>query len=134
MLTPSPFITFLGTNYVPSEDDVPIIKQIIAERQSELDTLSLEIQDRERRAACIQDMEEHRVLLSPARQTSFEILEAIFHACLPDFSSTAASDDITSPSHPSITVSRVCRSWRATALRSPEIWAELLIIIPDKRG
>lgn len=138
MSTPTPFEAFLNTNYIPSEHEITLIQEIVVQRKAEADALALKIEQMEKalpllmeqRASSLRGAEEHLALLSPARRVPPEVLEPIFLDCLPGTESGLAPG-ISSPRHPSINLSHVCRSWRSTSLGCPKMWADLRINLPN---
>ncbi|KAJ3542921.1 hypothetical protein NMY22_g3321 [Coprinellus aureogranulatus] len=137
MSTPTPFTAKLNTNYIPSDLEIPALEKIVAERKATIQTLTLKIEDLEealslakgQKASCAKDLQEHLALLSPVRRLPFDLLASIFHACLPD--TIRDYTGIASASNPSVVLSRVCQSWRTTALACPKLWSQLSVTIPS---
>jgi len=75
----------------------------------------------------------HKGILAPSRQLFPELLARIFVlATVPEFSIFKAPSAITSASGDSLrqttpVVASVCRYWREIALKTPELWATILI-------
>ncbi|KAJ3550841.1 hypothetical protein NMY22_g190 [Coprinellus aureogranulatus] len=137
MSTSTPFTAKLNTNYTPSDLEIPTLKKIVAEREATIKTLTLKIEELEealslaryQKASCMKDLEEHLALLSPVRRLPFDLLASIFHACLPETIHDFIG--IASASNPSVVLSRVCQSWRTTALACPKLWSQLSVTIPS---
>lgn len=97
----------------------------ISHLQNRLATLSLE---RRKLSAFIKG---HRSLLSPARRLLPEILQEIFHHCLP-----TAHNAVMSVDEAPLVLGRVCSQWRQVAYSTPKLWASIHIVatVPDRLG
>ncbi|KAJ7741390.1 hypothetical protein B0H16DRAFT_1565632 [Mycena metata] len=129
----SPFAGLLGTNYCPTDEEVPEIKALlvdpahrlkhlnheIAELQKALDTLA------EERDSVIAYMDGHKALISPVRRLPLDIIQEIFIACIPTYRNCVMSA-LEAP----ILLGRICSSWRTIAYSTPRLWARLHIVEP----
>ncbi|KIK62002.1 hypothetical protein GYMLUDRAFT_42435 [Collybiopsis luxurians FD-317 M1] len=130
----SPFVSVLGTNYVPFSAEIAQLKAVLIEPQQELLRLESEItrvqavldtllSERSRVEAYI---DAHQALISPIRQIPNETLAEIFKWCLP-------SDTIyglRSLQHAPLLLTMVCRDWRRVAIETPRLWSSLHIYFP----
>ncbi|KAJ3526118.1 hypothetical protein NMY22_g10297 [Coprinellus aureogranulatus] len=136
----SPFARYFDTNYVPSEDEVPVIKHLIQEREDAAHALADQIEEMKKDLARMETLhachhrfiDEHRKLLSPVRALPEDVLTLIFFACIEDVDQQVSRrhQTHTSRKHPSVVVSHVCAEWRALALRTPNLWARIHVEMP----
>ena len=68
---------------------------------------------------------DHNIILSPARRLLSDVLDEIFFHCLPTH-----HNPIMKYSESPLLLIRTCSSWRATALSSPQIWSKIHISLP----
>lgn len=128
----TPFASVIGTNYIPSKDEIGELRTFLVEPQIRLSQLESEI-------ARLQDLLEsvflerdsvkeyvdaHRALMSPIRRLPPETLSEIFTHCLPD--RYAVRDTSEAP----VLLTKVSRHWRHTAISTPALWTLLLISLP----
>mgnify|MGYP001212031258 CR=1 FL=1 len=131
----SPYARQLGTNYVPSDQDVAHIRHLIAKPQAHVDNVDKEIARLTEMLAALQRerqsyqsyINQHRAILSPIRRVPPEILQCIFLRCLP-----TKHNSVMSSLQAPILLTHVCRDWRAAALKMPRLWASLHIPIPHR--
>ncbi|KAJ7160071.1 hypothetical protein C8R46DRAFT_1106880 [Mycena filopes] len=131
----SPFTPQLGTNYCPTDEEIPAINALlvaptlrlhllhaeIAKLQEALDKLAKE---QESLAAYV---DAHKALLSPVRRLPLDVLQEIFLACAPSHRNC-----VMSASEAPVLLGRVCSSWRAIAYSTPRLWARIHIVEPQQ--
>ncbi len=128
------FEHLLGTNYIPTEEDVVSIKQHISEPLAQLAKLDEEIAIadtsvqglRQARSDLLDRIEGHRRLISPVRRVPPDILREVFVNCLPDDRNPTMSSD-----EAPVILTRVSSQWRSLALTTPRLWASLHIAVPN---
>ncbi|KAJ6456423.1 hypothetical protein C8R45DRAFT_1082129 [Mycena sanguinolenta] len=129
----SPFVSRLGTNYCPSDDEVFEIKALLVEPTLQLKGLDDEItklqqainklgEERSRVAAYV---DAHKALISPVRRLPLDIIQELFFACLP-----IHRNCVISASEAPVLLGRICSSWRAISLSSPRLWSSLHVVEP----
>jgi hypothetical protein len=138
----SPFSSYLRTNYAPTSQEKDAIEALCADPLRDIQRLDEEINKlQEEMARLLQRREElqtfvddHRMLLSPIRQLSPEVLQRIFLEC------------VTADLHPiyhaeyypvmlaaqaPMLLGRVCSAWRRIGYGTAELWNVLHIAIPN---
>lgn len=128
------FEDLLGTNYIPTEEDVASIKQRISEPLARLVKLDEEIAVadarvqslRQARADLLDGIEGYRRLISPVRRVPPDILREVFINCLPDDRNPTMSSD-----EAPVVLTRISSQWRTLALTTPRLWASLHIAVPN---
>ncbi|KAF6749264.1 hypothetical protein DFP72DRAFT_913761 [Ephemerocybe angulata] len=124
----TPFLEHLDTNYAPTEEELPVLRNIIQENEEILTDLDAQIQAlndvRKARADFIQ---RHFALLSPLKRLPDDLLSTLFLALLnhPDNRHAKMSN-----THPAVVLSHVCRRWRQLALDTALLWTALRIYPP----
>ncbi|KAJ7689550.1 hypothetical protein B0H17DRAFT_1011967 [Mycena rosella] len=129
----SPFMSRLGTNYCPEDEEIAEIQTLLAEPLLQLSHLDDEIaklqaalgdltQERARLRAYV---DAHRALISPVRRLPLDIIQEIFVACIPTHRNCAMSA-MDAP----VILGRICSSWRAISLSTPRLWSRLHIVEP----
>ncbi|TEB28241.1 hypothetical protein FA13DRAFT_1735877 [Coprinellus micaceus] len=109
----------------------PFSGQIVAKHSAEVNALSLEIAKMEPGVPAAKDENAQSALPTPIALVPFEVLAAIFQACIPEIASLSTiCSGISSRRHPSILLSHVCNTWRTTAIASPPLWSEMYITVP----
>ncbi|KAF5332719.1 hypothetical protein D9611_005461 [Ephemerocybe angulata] len=128
MESTSPFLKYLDTNYIPSEDEIPSIRAIIQNNDNVANALNVEIEA----LTAIRDLHtresaRHSALLSPIKRTPNDILSSIFIALVahPDNRNADMSN-----THPAVVISHVCEHWRELALETPALWSTIKITPP----
>ncbi|KAJ7689574.1 hypothetical protein B0H17DRAFT_1011977 [Mycena rosella] len=129
----SPFISKLGTNYCPRDEEVAEIQTLLAEPTLRLQHLDAEIADLqmaldkliEQRVELSDYVDAHRDLISPARRLPLDIIQEIFIACLPTHRNC-----VMSAAEAPVLLGRICSSWRAITLSTPRLWASVHIVEP----
>ncbi|KAF7340437.1 hypothetical protein MVEN_01963800 [Mycena venus] len=130
----SPFAEKLGTNYVPPEQEIKSIRDLLSEPIEELARIEAEIDEMDavigqlkaKRASLKTAIDAHRALISPMRHTPEDVLREIFVACLP-----TTHNALIDPSEAPILLGGICRHWRAVAHSTPMLWSSMHIpIIP----
>jgi hypothetical protein len=142
MSSESPFNVYLHTNYAPTLEEKATIEtlcvdplQDIQRLDKEIDKLEEEIASLHRRREELQTfVEDHRMLLSPIRQLSPEVLQRIFVECVAadchrDF--YAASYPVMLAAQAPMLLGRVCSSWRRLAYSTAELWNAFHVAIPN---
>ncbi|KAF7376843.1 hypothetical protein MSAN_00101800 [Mycena sanguinolenta] len=129
----SPFVSRLGTNYCPTDEEILEINALLVEPILRLKGLDDEItklqmaidklaEERSRVAAYV---EGHRALISPFRRLPLDIIQELFVACLPTHRNC-----VMSASEAPVLLGRVCSSWRAISLSTPRLWSSLHVVEP----
>ncbi|RXW19947.1 hypothetical protein EST38_g5913 [Candolleomyces aberdarensis] len=147
----SPFACYFNTNYVPSDEQVPAIREVIRTGEEALNDIDKKIHDlmegrmeehkleelqalAELREGQERAVERHKALLSPIKTVNDDILTSIFLIVLEQRVSETESGDpyslTISARHPAVIVSHVCRRWRDTALSTKLLWRHLHVWIP----
>jgi len=124
----------IGTNYIPSEEELDHIKNSILPKPiSKLADLEREI-DRiqetysslmEQRQALLAEIEGYHNLISPARRLPIDILQEIFLHTLP-----TPHNALMDPHKCPLLLTRICHGWRKIALSTPQLWSSIHIPIP----
>ncbi|KAF7330802.1 hypothetical protein MVEN_02419400 [Mycena venus] len=129
----SPFASRLRTNYCPSDEEIPQIKDLLTEPCIRLKHLDDEITAMRQaldnligeRDTLIEFVEAHKALMSPIRRLPFDIIEGIFAACLPTHRIC-----VMSAQEAPVILGRICSSWRNISLSTPRLWSRLHIVEP----
>ncbi|KAF7324828.1 F-box domain-containing protein [Mycena kentingensis (nom. inval.)] len=127
------FTSKLRTNYCPTEQEIPLLTNLLSEpcvRLSHIDAKIAQLQAAidvllQERAEIASFVAEHQALLSPVRRLPRDILEAIFLTCLPT-NRNAAMVANEAP----LLLTRICSAWRSVALSSPRLWARFHVQVP----
>ncbi|KAJ7463613.1 hypothetical protein FB451DRAFT_1265033 [Mycena latifolia] len=141
LASPADFTRLLTSNDVPLDNEVPQIRQIVADSQDRADALDAQIdglraalaQLVQQRHDLVRDMREYKAILSPIRRVPAELICAIFSMVLPftrclGGSSRARSSDYARPNERIQIIQspwglgHICRFWRAAALSYPPLW------------
>ncbi|KAJ7045134.1 hypothetical protein C8F04DRAFT_1174116 [Mycena alexandri] len=131
----SPFASRLGSNYCPTDEEVPQICALLVDPSSRLKQLDDEIADlqktidklAERRASLGAFVDAHRALLSPIRRLPLDVIEEIFVACLPTHRNC-----VMSVSEAPVLLGRICSSWRAISFTTTRLWTRLHVVCPAR--
>ncbi|KAF7376874.1 hypothetical protein MSAN_00105000 [Mycena sanguinolenta] len=129
----SPFVSRLGTNYCPTDEELLEINALLVEPTLRLKGLDGEItklqkaidqlaEERSRVAAYI---EAHKALISPVRRLPLDVIQELFVACLPTHRNC-----VMSASEAPLLLGRVCSSWRAISLSAARLWSSLHVVEP----
>jgi hypothetical protein len=125
----SPFSSVLDTNYVPSDDKVTAIKEMVPPWTAVLKELDEQMralaEERDRQAKFI---DEHNALITPVRRLHTDILSYIFISYL-DLCRWRSS--YRGRQHPSVLLTHVCRRWREIGLSNPLLWSTIRIRYPN---
>ncbi|KAJ7045146.1 hypothetical protein C8F04DRAFT_1067861 [Mycena alexandri] len=129
----SPFASWLGTNYCPTDEEVPQICALLVDPSSRLKQLDDEIADlqkaidklAEKRAGLAAFVDAHKALLSPIRRLPLDVIEEIFVACLPTHRNC-----VMSASEAPVLLGRICSSWRAISLTTTRLWTRIHVVCP----
>ncbi|KIM43886.1 hypothetical protein M413DRAFT_25406 [Hebeloma cylindrosporum] len=124
----------IGTNYIPSEEELGYIKDSILPAPTEkLASLEIEIYRiheiysslLEQRQALLDEIEGYRSLISPARRLPVDVLQEVFLHTLPtDYNAVMDSHECP------IFLTQICRGWRSIALSTPLLWSSIHIPVP----
>ncbi|RXW19954.1 hypothetical protein EST38_g5914 [Candolleomyces aberdarensis] len=140
----SPFTHHLNTNYVPSDEELAAIRDVVRKGEevlNDIDQETCEIERRveelrqelgalaERRDAQKREVDEHKALLSPIKRIDIDILTSIFLTVLEN--QVQSSYRRISAHHPAVIISHVCQRWRTVALSTKILWRHLHIQIPS---
>ncbi|KAK7001350.1 hypothetical protein R3P38DRAFT_2649411 [Favolaschia claudopus] len=118
-----PFSHRLGTNYVPTDEEIDQIKFDLLSRTAELAQIDERIRElSEQRDKLWAYIEPRKALISHPRRLPMDILEAIFLQCLP-----STRNAVMSAQEAPLLVCRICSAWRTAALSMPRLWASLHI-------
>jgi hypothetical protein len=124
----------LNSNYVPNDDEVLTIKELLVEPDQKLRDISGEIEDiKTQLEKLLQEKEDlneqlkaHKALLSPARRLSPDIIQRIFRHCLPQ-----DRNPVLSSKEAPLLLGRICSQWRDITLATPNLWSAVHIAIPS---
>ncbi|KAJ7044955.1 hypothetical protein C8F04DRAFT_1067155 [Mycena alexandri] len=109
------FSHLITSNNLPLDSDIPFIRAIVRDGETQVDALNEQIHDLvQRRDRAAEHVRQHRAILSPVRRLPPELLCEIFEL---------SSND----KGPSWHVGHICRSWRHTALSYPPLWSSIAI-------
>ncbi|KAF9009948.1 hypothetical protein BDQ17DRAFT_989715 [Cyathus striatus] len=131
-----PLKQHLGTNYVPSTEDLAAIKNFLEASDKEMYDIDVEMDQLQQRLKLLQEkrskvndvVERYDALTSPARRLGPDILEEIFLACLP----TNHNPCIIATEAP-VLLTHICSSWRSIAHSTPRLWSSIHIVLPNLR-
>ncbi|KAJ2925184.1 hypothetical protein H1R20_g11922, partial [Candolleomyces eurysporus] len=139
----SSFTHHLNTNYVPSDEDIAAIRDVVRKGEevlNDIDQETCEVERRieelrrelgalsERREAQKREVDEHQALLSPIKRIDVDILTSIFLAALDE---AQPYHRRVFAHHPAVIISHVCQRWRIVALSTKLLWRQLHIQIPS---
>ncbi|KAJ7255834.1 hypothetical protein B0H12DRAFT_960797, partial [Mycena haematopus] len=132
-LMQSPFENILRTNAVPSDAECDSIRNLLEGSLKDLADVSEEIKRLQslmdeaahKRERLQQFIDAHLALLSPVRRLPDDIVRSVLTATLPSTGNATISSD-----EAPLLLCRVCKSWRALALSTPQLWASLHIVVP----
>ncbi|KAF9525508.1 hypothetical protein CPB83DRAFT_859381 [Crepidotus variabilis] len=135
-MTDSPFLSKLYGDFIPGDEDVPLIKKIILQQSAKLSELALKVSEAKQRYDELLNqqskldklIEGHRQLISPPRRNivPVDIWREIFYHCLPD-----SHDAIMHPREAPSLLTQVCSTWRQITLSTPRLWSSIHIPIVD---
>ncbi|KAF9475950.1 hypothetical protein BDN70DRAFT_863996, partial [Pholiota conissans] len=125
-IPPSPLVSHLGTNYVPTDIELEELNMWLAMPKAKVTTLDTEIQRAldhldvlcAERSELEQMIADNRALASPLRRFPVDLIREIFFHCLP----TMHNAIMVSREAPMV-LTHVCRAWRTVALSTPSLWA-----------
>ncbi|THU92604.1 hypothetical protein K435DRAFT_758130, partial [Dendrothele bispora CBS 962.96] len=129
----SPSRDVLHSSRIPSESDIPRIKQVLAESLADLARYDAHIEGlmgivaelQQKRANLKKYVDEHRNLLSSMRRSPSKILGEIFGFCCSEY---GLSVNRKTPLEnfqvdaPALVLSQVCSRWRDVVISSPSLW------------
>jgi hypothetical protein len=138
MLSKSPFSNYLHTNYAPTSEESVAIEALCAEPLRDIQRLDDEIDKLEEEMARLRlrreelqtFVDDHRMLLSPIRQLSPEVLQRIFVECVAAHCRADCYPVMLAAQAPML-LGRVCSFWRRVAYGTAELWNKLHIAIPN---
>jgi len=122
-----------NSNYIPNSEEVAAIKELLVEPDrkilgideeigditTQLEKLSKEKEDLDRQ------IKAHRLLISPARCLSPDVIRRIFFYCLP-----SDRNPVLSSREAPLLLGHICSQWRHIVLATPSLWAAIHITIP----
>ncbi|KAJ7849799.1 hypothetical protein B0H14DRAFT_861269 [Mycena olivaceomarginata] len=113
----------LTNNDVPLESQIPLIRDIISDGQTEFDELeAILAQLIPRRNEVAERVRQHRAVLSAVRRVPPELIGDIFALTLSD------NDDASATANkPPWYLGHICRSWRHAALSYPRLWSYIAV-------
>jgi hypothetical protein len=142
MSSKSPFNDRLHTNYAPTSKEKADIEALCTDPLRDIQRLDEEINKLEEEMARLRlrrqelqtFVDDHRMLLSPIRQLSPEVLQGIFvecvtAACYPYYFTDRYP--VMLAAQAPMLLGRVCSSWRRIAYSTPELWSMLHVAIPN---
>ncbi|KAJ7437758.1 hypothetical protein FB451DRAFT_1450368, partial [Mycena latifolia] len=118
----SPFISKLGTNYCPQDEEIAQIQTLLVAPTLRLKHLDDEISQLQK---ALEERAELSALISPARRLPVDVLQEIFIACLPTHRNCVMSA-VEAP----VLLGRICSFWRTICLSTPRLWSRLHIVEP----
>ncbi|KAK7043192.1 hypothetical protein VNI00_008546 [Paramarasmius palmivorus] len=127
ILPQSPFLSRLRTNFLPSPAEKIEIHLLILTRQERIRAIEDEItQLRIEKDELQSFVDDHLTLISPIRQAPVDVLQDIFHYCIPrhELPTPRALD---AP----LLLTRVCRLWRQVVTSTPKLWCRVHIALPS---
>jgi len=124
------FSALLQNNDVPSELTILKVTESLKAPLNELQEIETEIQRLRKlmetmnikRQSIQKIIDDHNIILSPARRLPRDVLHEIFLHCLPTKRNPTAEY-----SESPLLLTRICSSWRAIALSSPRMWSKVHI-------
>ncbi|KAF9444247.1 hypothetical protein P691DRAFT_807686 [Macrolepiota fuliginosa MF-IS2] len=124
----------LNSNYIPNDDEVATIKELLLEPDQKLHDITGEIEEiKAQLGKLLQEKEDlneqlkaHKALLSPARRLPPDVVQKIFLHCLP-----MDRNPVMSCKEAPVLLGRICSQWRDIALATPRLWAAIHIAIPS---
>ncbi|KAH6914828.1 hypothetical protein BKA70DRAFT_1396209 [Coprinopsis sp. MPI-PUGE-AT-0042] len=124
----TPFQDRLGTNYAPTEKEIPEIQRLVREVESTKAQLTAEMDALKARVdACSSFVSAHLALLSPVHRIPSDILINIFLLCIPPM----WSEKVATPLEAPLLLTQVCREWCDLVRKTPSFWSKLHISIPQ---
>ncbi|KDR69393.1 hypothetical protein GALMADRAFT_77396, partial [Galerina marginata CBS 339.88] len=120
-----PFVSYLGTNYIPSDEEMLEIKTFLVEPTNQLQTMKTEIDRLEAQLADLSknhdnfrdQMNACKALITFPRRMPNDILQEIFYQSLPTWHNAPMNRRA-----PPLIFTQVCRQWRGVALSTPKLW------------
>ncbi|KAJ7369026.1 hypothetical protein DFH08DRAFT_832988, partial [Mycena albidolilacea] len=114
----------LTNNDVPLESQIPLIRDIISDGQTEFDELeAILAQLIPRRNEVVERVRQHRAVLSAVRRVPPELIGDIFALTLSDNDDAAGA----TANKPPWYLGHICRSWRHAALSYPRLWSYIAV-------
>ncbi|KAJ7741307.1 hypothetical protein B0H16DRAFT_1565282 [Mycena metata] len=128
-----PLASHLGTNYCPTDEELPEIKALLIQPALRLKRVDDEIAVLQKAIDKLADEREslttyldgYNALLSPVRRLPLDVIQEIFLACTPTHRNCVMSA-LEAP----VLLGRICSSWRSIALSTPRLWARLHVVEP----
>ncbi|KAJ6594653.1 hypothetical protein B0H19DRAFT_916822, partial [Mycena capillaripes] len=117
----SPFTLRLNTNYVPSDEEITLIRANLVSHSQELARIDEFIRElSEKREKIRSYIDSHKALISYPRRLPPDIVREIFIACLP-----TTINAVLSVQEAPLALCRICSAWRRIALSSPRLWTSI---------
>ncbi|KAJ2934829.1 hypothetical protein H1R20_g2318, partial [Candolleomyces eurysporus] len=137
MASSSPFYSLLKTNYVPSDAEIREIRMLISRRQAVLDDIDQQMNILGRQSwqllgdklAEMDFISDHLALLSPIKRAPDDILSSIFVAAVEKRRRKGPQGLVSF--RQAMTLSHVCKRWRAVSIGTKRLWRYLEIHIPE---
>lgn len=125
----------LKNNYPPSNEEAQKITRLLLEPSKEVEVLQSEMMDLKKRLSELESRQNeikkriarYEIILSPIRRVPPDVLGEIFYHCLP-----AHRNPIMASSDCPLLLTRVCSTWRSTAMTTPKLWDRLYITFTDE--
>ncbi|KAJ7671744.1 hypothetical protein B0H17DRAFT_989256 [Mycena rosella] len=119
----SPFRKYLGTNYVPTEEEADRIRAHLVAHEAALARLDVLIRNLVAHREQVKDyIRSHTALICHPRRLPLDLFQEIFQACLPtDRNATMRTTEAP------LLLCRICSPWRTLALSMPRLWASLTV-------
>ncbi|KAL0564612.1 hypothetical protein V5O48_017434, partial [Marasmius crinis-equi] len=119
----------LGTNYIPSLEEVLHLRSLVLKPEERIRQLDEEISRLQVERDKLQRfVDRHRALSAPVRRLPPDIWRMIFARCLPDTDIELCMPPLSTEAP--LLLTTICRSWREIATTTPQLWSSLHIYLP----
>ncbi|KAJ7888096.1 hypothetical protein B0H14DRAFT_1213320 [Mycena olivaceomarginata] len=116
------FHRLLTSNNVPLDSEIPFIHDIMSDGQKQVDALeAVIVQLTRKRDEIVENIRQHRAILSPVRRVPPELVCEILVLSL------SSDDDEDTPNRPPWYFGHICRFWRHCVLAYPALWSSITI-------
>ncbi|KIM41496.1 hypothetical protein M413DRAFT_72067, partial [Hebeloma cylindrosporum] len=127
------FKALLQSNDVPSALTILEVKESLKAPLNELKEVEEELRRlgelikvmKTKRQRLQETINDHNIILSPARRLPRDVLHEIFLHCLP-----VHHNPVIKSSQAPLLLTQICSSWRAIALSSPRLWSKIHVPFP----
>ncbi|KAJ7917433.1 hypothetical protein B0H13DRAFT_327304 [Mycena leptocephala] len=121
----------LMSNDIPLESEIPYIRDIISDGQNRIGALEAEIRGlhaiiahlAQTRQEVMENVRQHRAILSPVRRVPPELICEIFALTL----SSREIEEKSRTNKPPWYLGQICRPWRYSALSSSPLWSSITV-------